>query len=60
MPVFRLKRLFNTIRMSAGRIRLSADTIRRLTDSLIVSTSRRYTPLLTYGNALSFEPLAEE
>ena len=60
MPVFRLKRLFNIIRMSAGRIRLSADTIRMLTDSLIASTSRRQAPLLTYGNAVSFEPLAEE
>ena len=60
MPVFRLKRLFNTIRMSAGRIRLSADTIRMLTDSLIVSTSRRHAPLLTYGSALNFEPLTEE
>ena len=45
--------------MSADKIRLSTDTIRRPTDNLIVSTSRRHTPLLTYGNALSFEPLAE-
>ena len=59
MPVFRLKRLFNTIRISASRIRLSADTIRMLTDSLIVSTNPRFAPIHTYGSALSFEPLAE-
>ena len=52
-------KLVNTIRMLADRIRLSADTIRMPADSLIVSTSRRHAPLLTYGNALSFEPLAE-
>ena len=45
--------------MLADRIRLSADTIRMLTDSLIVSTSRRHAPLHTYGSAVSFEPLAE-
>lgn len=53
-------KLVDKIRLSVGRIRLSADTIRMLTDSLIASTSRRHAPLLTYGSALNFEPLAEE
>ena len=46
--------------MLADRIRLSADTIRMLTDNLIVSTNPRFAPIHTYGNAVSFEPLAEE
>lgn len=45
--------------MLADRIRLSADTIRMLTDNLIVSTNPRFAPIHTYGNAVSFEPLAE-